>query len=91
MFRFYSNPTSPNRVTVVGEHQNGALNLAVAITGDHEQFMRKKGRKIAEGRLIKGKLIESIPVNKEDCNGNFFHEAATKIAEVVTVTKVPHK
>jgi len=62
MFRFYSSPTSPVRVAIVGVFSEGSLKLAAARTSKKDQFIRKKGRLIAEGRLAKGKLLADIPM-----------------------------
>jgi len=59
--RFYSRPTSPNRTTVVGSfHENGDLEVAVARCSKKDSFIKRKGAKIAEGRLAGGKSV-TIP------------------------------
>lgn len=47
-----------NRVTVVGEQrENGEFVFAAARCSNKDNFSRKRGRKIAEGRLAKGHII----------------------------------
>lgn len=85
MFRFYSNPAERERISVVGEHSEGVLKLAVARCSRKDNFYRKKGRAIAEGRLAKGKLHSAIPM--ESCDTHTFVTIATQIAEQVRFTK----
>ena len=85
MYRFYSKPTSGTRVTVVGEHKDGMLNLATAVCSRKDNFVKRKGRAIAEGRFSKGKYTKSIPMNK--CDGKEFVKQASVISEEVSVTK----
>jgi len=63
MYRFYSNPPDINRISVVGEYQDGVLRLAASKCSKKDSFMRKKGRTIAEGRFNKGKFCKEIPLN----------------------------
>ena len=87
MYRFYSNPTQGNRVSVVGVLENGKLDVAVARTGKNEMFIRKKGRAIAEGRLKKKRLFTTIAVNKETLTSEEFIVIAQEIAKEVINTK----
>lgn len=87
IFRFYSNPTQGNRVSVVGQLVNQELAIAVARTGKHENFCRKKGRAIAEGRLAKGKLYATLKVGKDKMLSEEFITIAQEIAEQVIKTK----
>lgn len=59
---------NPNRIVVVAEIQNGNLNFAVAKCSIQDTFNKKKGRTIAEGRLYKGKIYKSIPIEDFDNN-----------------------
>jgi hypothetical protein len=85
MFRYYSIHTDPIRVTVVGEHSEGVLKIAVSRCSNKDNFYRKKGRLIAEGRLAKGKVFAYIPM--EECNVPKFVDIATKLANEVKRTK----
>jgi len=60
MYRFYSEPNQPVRVTVVGLFVDGWLYTAVSRCSNKDNFIRKKGRMIAEGRLVKGKYIKPL-------------------------------
>jgi hypothetical protein len=68
MYRFYSSPSESSkvRVTVVGEYdvKDHALKIAVARCGRKDNFIKKKGRAIAEGRLVKNKLYYTYDVTK---------------------------
>lgn len=59
IFRYYSKDRF-NRVTVVAKFENNTLVFAVARCSDKDQFCRKTGRAIAEGRLSKGKFIREV-------------------------------
>lgn len=63
MYHYYTNPEDNNRVSFAGEHQNGVLNIAASRCSNRDQFQRKKGRAIAEGRLAKGKIYHSIEMS----------------------------
>lgn len=88
MFRFYSNSTTKQpRVAVVGEHSEGMLKIAVSRCSEKENFIHVKGRKIAEGRLRKGKTYTEIPM--ETCNIHTFVTKAKEISqEVITSKKI---
>lgn len=86
LFRFYSNPEqSQNRVVVIGEHSEGVLKIAVSRCSKKDNFIREKGRAIAEGRLAKGKLYQIIQAN--EMNVETFVEHAKRIAKEVETTK----
>jgi hypothetical protein len=84
MFRFYSNPEAV-RVTVVGEHSDGEWRIAVARCSNKDNFHRKKGRMIAEGRLAKNKIYARVP--SEDATSTNFVRMAKHFAEEVKLTK----
>lgn len=69
-------------VTVVGEYQDGQLSVATARCSKKDSFNRKKGRKIAEGRLKAGVLFDvyefSSGLKSED-----FIQLASNIVKVV--------
>jgi hypothetical protein len=88
MFRFYSNAGS-GRVSVVAEHSEGMLKIAVARCSHKDNFIRRKGRAIAEGRLEKGKLYSSIPM--KECDIQTFIHHAKMVAEEVQQTKRVYK
>jgi len=87
MYRFYSNPQEgTERVSVVGEHSEGVLKIAVSKCSKKDNFYRKKGRAIAEGRLNKGKLFTTI--NATSMNVKTFVEIAKKVSAEVITTRV---
>lgn len=67
MFRFYSKAeeTGGVRVAIVGRHIDGKLQLAASRCSSKDNFSKKTGRAIAEGRLNKGKTYKELSV--EDC------------------------
>lgn len=87
MFRFYSSNSTAKqpRVAVVGEHSEGMLKIAVSRCSEKENFIRVKGRKIAEGRLRKGKTYAEIPM--ESCDIHTFVEKAKEISQEVITSK----
>ena len=86
LYRFYSN-SKKNRVTVVGACNNGYLKIATARCSNKDQFVRRKGRAIAEGRLLKGKLFTSIPMVGDVCSTEIFIEHAKLVVDRVNQTK----
>lgn len=95
MYRFYSKPTeTKSRVAVVGIHSEGVLSLAVSRCSHKDNFMKKKGRLIAEGRLQNGlkpnakrnTLYEQV--STETCDVKTFLAHAQRIAKIVDETKV---
>ena len=86
MYRYYSNPIGGRRVAVVGEHSKGVLKIAVAICSNKDQFIRVKGRNIAEGRLLKGKCYESIKT--KECDTRCFIGHAERIATEAAMSKI---
>lgn len=68
MFRFYSKSTESNniRVSVVGEHTEGMLKIAVARCSSKDHYEKKIGRSIAEKRLNDNNIYISIPMDKCD-------------------------
>ena len=89
MFRFYSNPANSRRVAVVGSHENGILKIAVAICSPKDQFRRKKGRMIAEGRLKANKLYLHMPI--ASCNNEQFVGIASSVSNEVINAKIENK
>lgn len=83
MFRFYSKENP--RVAVIGNFTNGKLEISVSRCGKKNNFSRKIGRTIAEGRLAKGILYDTI--EKESITTNEFVEIANKIANEVAFSK----
>lgn len=70
-----------NRVTVGGEFIDGKLCLTAARCGGKDNFSRKKGRLIVQGRFLKGKTLCVLDV-VEPTYQTFVVEA-TKLAELV--------
>jgi hypothetical protein len=89
MFRFYSNTEEGKpRVSVVAQHSEGMLHIAVARCSARDHFIRKKGRQIAEGRLAKNKIYKVIPM--ETCDISRFVEIAKQVTIEVNNTKQTH-
>jgi hypothetical protein len=86
MYRFYSPPGNDNRVTVVGTVENNTLKIAVAICSKKDRFVRKIGRTIAEGRLKKDILYETVEVTDNFTTKEFVRRAGN-IANIVSATK----
>jgi hypothetical protein len=80
MYNFYSK-TNP-RVTVVGEHSEGKLKLAVARCSSNDRFVRETGRKLASDRLAEGKIY--ITVATDECKTENFIRIASVISEGVS-------
>ncbi len=72
---------SKNRVAIVGKYKDGTLSMAVARTSVQDQFNRKKGRLIAEGRLEKGRIFKQVPL--QFCGIHEFVVEAKKIEKEV--------
>lgn len=87
MFGFYSpvNETKV-RVTIVGEHTDGMLRIAVARCSAKDNFVKKYGRGRALKRLSLGKLYKTILL--DDCSPKAFVEIAKQVAEEVILSKV---
>ncbi len=82
MLRFYSKPIKNEpRISVVGEHKDGLLKIAVARCSIKDQFVKKTGRTLAEKRLSENKLYEEIRIN--NCRGKDFAIIADIIAKKV--------
>lgn len=86
MYRYYSNPINGHRVTVVGEFKDGVLSLATSCCSKKDQFMRKKGRAIAEGRLAKSKLADKVEM--DSCSIKDFIDLAQATSLSVASTKI---
>ena len=89
MFHFFSQQTETNRnerVTFVGEYSDGLLKIAAARCSKKDQFARKKGVKIAEGRLSKNRLIfkQEMP----DCSPKQFVDISKTLVGNILQTKV---
>jgi hypothetical protein len=57
MLHYYSTPDDPNRISFAGEYNEGILRIAAARTSNKDVFVRKVGRKKAEGRLKDNILV----------------------------------
>lgn len=87
MFVFHSKH-SRNRVTVVGEQKDGRFVFAAARTSDKDNFSRKRGIKIASGRIEKGHYISSTT---EGVDIKTFINAASAIADSVNQAEGPKR
>lgn len=88
MYNFYSKPIkkgSNERVSVVGQHNDGMLQIAAARCSAKDQFSRKTGRAIAEKRLEEKKTYITIPVEK--CDISLFLLVAQGVSQNVLKTK----
>ena len=95
MFRFYSKSTeTKSRVAVVGVHSDGVLSIAVSRCSHKDNFMKKKGRLIAEGRLQNGLNPEAKrntlygQYEMNECDVQTFLTHAKAISKLVDETKV---
>lgn len=87
MYRFYSKPiANTGRTTIVATFVDGVVNVAAARCSTKDNFIRKKGRQIAEGRLVKGKLIHSFKI--ESFSSADFIALANNLITQVEETKV---
>jgi len=58
---YYSDHESQNRIAIAGMvNAENELQLAVSRCSKKDNFNRKVGRNIAEGRLLKGKLFRTV-------------------------------
>lgn len=91
MYRFYSSPTNKVRVCVVGKVEtipNGnVLSVAVSRCSEKDPFIKKKGRAIAEGRLMKNKTYCKVRVPDNQVTSEQFIEIAKIVSEVVIKSK----
>jgi hypothetical protein len=88
LYRFYSKPKdTQNRVSVIGQFVDGNLQIAISRCSKRDNFIRKKGRLIAENRLKKGIIYKIIPYKESNDDpkekGNFFVTNAKQIAQEV--------
>ena len=83
MFRFYSKADeTKNRVSVVGECTDGTLKIAVSRCSSKDNFVRKKGRELAETRLKTGNVYFQVQANT--CDVREFLYLAKSIAKEVS-------
>lgn len=87
-YRFYSDvtKTSKVRVTVIGTHSEGVLKVAVSRCSKKDNFIRKKGRLIAENRLNANKIYNEYPM--AECAVKDFVNIAKTVAKEVEDTKI---
>jgi hypothetical protein len=90
-YRFYSKSeeAKQHRVSIVGEHSEGVLSIAVAICSNNDIFRRKVGRAIAEGRLKHGKLYKQV--REEHMSTELFIQNALEIIQELESYKIPIK
>ena len=89
MYTFHSKPINTNRnerVTFVGDFQNGILNIAAARCSKKDQFSRKKGTQIATGRLNKHRLVYSTPL--KECSNNDFLNVVRDLTPTIIKSKI---
>lgn len=88
MYRFYSDvtETSKVRVAVIGIHSAGMLKVAVSRCSKKDNFIRKKGRLIAENRLNANKIYNEYPM--PECKVKDFVKIAKEVAREVEDTKI---
>ena len=86
IYRFYSSAENPNRIAVIGEYENGVLNIAVSRCSNNDIFLRKRGRAIAEGRLHKGRLHSIFHMKQPKTEA--FIEIASSIIKMVHIDKI---
>ena len=82
MYRFYSKANeTKNRVSIVGECVEGTLKIAAARCSNKDNFVRKKGRKLAEERLKNNQLYYECKTEK--CDIRQFLYLARSIAKEI--------
>lgn len=84
--QFYHSRHSKNRVTIAGHFEGTLLYLSAARCGNKDNFCRKTGRLISEGRLNKQKYLSIIDTSNRNSELNkttIFVEEASKLAKEV--------
>lgn len=85
MYRFYSKADeTKNRVSIVGECVNGTLKIAAARCSSKDNFVRKKGRELAEQRLANNQIY--FQCKTESCDIKQFLYLAKSIAKEIEKT-----
>ena len=79
-YHYYTPPTK-NRVSFAGTFNDGILEISAARCGNKENFNRKKGRRIAEGRLSKKILVSRQRL--ETCTTKAFVECCKTIENAI--------
>lgn len=88
MFRYYSQPNEASvRITVVGEHSEGVLRLAVSRCSKKDRYVKKIGRGRAEKRLLKGKLFDEVHL--QECDAKTFVQYAKQAIKDVDKNATP--
>lgn len=73
-------------VTIAGKVINNRLTMSASRTSPRDNFSKKKGRAIAEGRLAKGKVIFSDVAVSTDMKklGTQFRNEAIELAKQIS-------
>lgn len=79
---YHSKPTSPVRVTVLAKIENGTAKFGVSRCSRHDQFVKKTGRHIADGRADKNPYRQ-IPTPDGSLSKWFIANAQEIEAEVI--------
>lgn len=86
MLKFYSKDSDKNRVTIVGQIDNGLLLLAASRCSDKDTFIKQKGEGIAKKRLFNKQLIGIYPVNSATVPRDFVN-IAKRVVEQIHIDK----
>lgn len=81
MLHYYSSPEDSNRISFAGEYEGNILKIAAARKSDKDVFIRKVGRKKAEGRLRGDILVACSTVS--DASTNTFVSKCRELEEVI--------
>lgn len=90
----YTNEIVPARYTIAGKFNGGTLDLSFAKCSKKDQFSKKIGRLIAEGRLTKRKTeyLVNVPLKEGDkADGHYFLTNAIKLIQTMDPEWSSHK
>jgi hypothetical protein len=79
---YHSKATSPVRVTVLARIEGNTAKFGVSRCSRHDQFVKKTGRTIAEGRALRNPFRQT-PVPNESLSHWFIANAQEIEAEVI--------
>lgn len=89
MFKFYSKDSDKNRVTIVGQIDNGLLFLAASRCSDTDKFIKAKGEGLAKKRLFSKQLLGIYPITNPENAAKEFVTIARKEAAQLAKDKHP--
>lgn len=83
IYRYYSHPLNPNRVSVVGKFTDNQLKVSASRCSTSDNFKKSTGRQLAEDRLNSGNHIAIFPM--KECSIKRFRDIAGHIAYLVMI------